>query len=62
MRDVRCIVGLHDYAPPQTPAGDRATSDHPGLRLECTRCRKAKEFRVAPPNPGPGTYELGQQR
>lgn len=45
MKDLRCMVGRHDYAePPAT-----GISDVPGLKLECTRCRKARVLRVGPP-------------
>ena len=56
MKDLRCIVALHSYAPKQYPAGDRFVDDVPGLRLECNRCHKPAGMRIGrpstPPSPG----------
>jgi hypothetical protein len=46
------MVGWHHFAQPQ--ATDRTTYDGPGLKRECTRCRKTKVFHYEKPTIGGG--------
>ncbi len=63
MKDPRCLVGLHDYQPPLSPATDRSAYDVPGLKLDRTRCKKSRMIHVGPPSthhgPGLGAYGGG---
>ncbi len=61
MKDLRCMVGLHHFALPKSPATDRSAYDAPGVKVECTRCEKAKVIRAGPPSThhGPGMGATG---
>ena len=48
--DLRCRIGLHQYAPQsseRTRTGE-SVYDVPGLYLECTRCHHAKVRHLDP--------------
>ncbi len=55
MKDLRCLVGLHDFSEP--PATTDAHDEIPGLKLECARCKKPKVVRYdIPPITGTEPY------
>lgn len=60
MKDLRCLVGLHQFSPPPTPpSAQPAHGELPGVQLQCPRCLATKFIRVDPAYFGPGTAHPG---
>jgi hypothetical protein len=62
MKDLRCMVGMHNYV--QVPSTDEVTgrsAKHQhgeGFFVACTRCRRSTWVRVDPTTPNP-SLDLG---